>query len=176
MIAIGRERQTFTKVTELAGRLGISPSALYRHLASRPDFPGGRRGPWKLRAVLDYGADKGLPWSDLPLRNLATRGKPRRDDAPLSRLHELKVLIDEEDLRRRRRANDELEAKLIDREDAALWVREKFLLIKSRLEAIPEQLAMELPPDLRPSIKEGWDNHIHLILLEIAGWKFESPS
>ncbi len=75
-----------------------------------------------------------------------------------------------EDVRSRRLRNDKIEDLLTDRAAREQAEQERFLRLKGRLEAIPDEIEMMIPPEIRPDLKREIADAIHNMLKEIASW------
>lgn len=69
--------------------------------------------------------------------------------------------------------NLQLAGELVHRDDVLREVSELILRIKTRLEAVPDEIEMELPAEQRPQLKATVGTRIELILREMAGWQLE---
>lgn len=77
----------------------------------------------------------------------------------------------EEDARAKRLKNDELEGRLIDADDERQQDATRILRIKSRLEAIPEEMQSLAPAEVRPQFYQDMANFVHQLLMEMSGWE-----
>lgn len=69
--------------------------------------------------------------------------------------------------------NEQLAGELCLIADVQQEVSACFLRIKTRLEAIPNELEMLFPAELRASLKGELAERVRLILVEMAAWKLE---
>lgn len=70
----------------------------------------------------------------------------------------------------------EKSGELVSRSQAKAEITRMFHLLRTRLEAIPDQVATGLPPDLQPEIAADWKRQIELLCREIANWSLDADS
>jgi phage terminase Nu1 subunit (DNA packaging protein) len=68
-------------------------------------------------------------------------------------------------------ANAVKRGELMNTDDANLSVSELCLMVKARLEAIPEKVTTDCPAEMRPALLQRWSDEIHLILTEMSQWR-----
>lgn len=155
----------WTRKTELAQHYGASRNAVDKW-TSRPDFPGGRRGPW-MQAEVDT-------W----LQQIRSPAAPGLDDNAAEcdrrqlaekRLRaEIAKLLEE--VRAKQLRNNVLEGRLGEREEYERSAAELCGRIRLRLEAIPGEMQMLFPRELQVELTAEVRAKIHLILTEMAAW------
>lgn len=62
---------------------------------------------------------------------------------------------------------------LVERVAVLAANEEMFGTIRTRLEAIPEEVGSSVPPDLRQELVADWRNKVHLVLKELAAFADE---
>lgn len=101
----------------------------------------------------------------------ANKRQPRREDllglSPRARLELRKI---REDIRARRLKTDQFAGLLMLRHEAEEAINALCLRVKSRLEALPDEIEMLLPPEVRAVVKREIANKIFLTLKEMAQW------
>jgi len=143
--------------------------------------------PPKRLTVVQLAAAIGI--SDRALRSCFERGCPRdsveaiqhwranniaepknraRADSGLTRLKKRKL---REQARNVKIRNDQLESKMILRDAAERVLADLCTAVKNRLEAIPDQIEMEIPRALRATVKRAVAHRIHQALTEMATWR-----
>lgn len=167
-----------TKV-ELRRRYGVSQNTVEKW-AARPDFPGGRRGPWDpgqvdafLQVIESPAAPGGSAAGDVVEGGAGPGLVLRR--RKLSRMQKrtlvAKVQKLEEELRGVKLRNDIAAGKLVDPEKLLQQVAAIMLRIKLRIQAIPEEVRMELPPDARVDVVKRLKSLFDNVLREMARFK-----
>lgn len=124
---------------------------------NRPNWPGGKHGPWDSDAI-----DAALVAIDSPLAPEQTEGQSQEQRAKL-----LKLL---EEVRWRKLRTDNLSGKLIDKQEALESASRLMTRISDRLQACPEEITVELPPDFRDAMRNRMEEKIALILTEMSQW------
>ncbi len=121
-----------------------------------------------------YSVPLAMEWMDA---NVGDRSMPTADGG------DLKEELLREKIRSERAAADAQEMKnqiaqslLVQREDVLQEVAELILRIKTRLEAVPNEMEMDFPSEQRPQLKGVVANRIELILREMAGWQLEGTT
>jgi phage terminase Nu1 subunit (DNA packaging protein) len=135
-------------IARLAMEIGVSRQTLYTW---------GNEG-----CPLDDGVDAIREWRTEhhpPPRAIADQAKLAR-----ARLADAQAYAQEQ-------KNLERDGQLLDAEDANLAVSELCNLIRARLEAIPNDLQTEWPPEVRQQVTERLSDKIHLILTEMSQWR-----
>ena len=147
---------TYTKVSELAAAFEISlPTA--KKWRDKPGFPGGKVGPWRHSAVETFLASTRRAASQT-IGNIG-------DEMAAERLGELR-----ERHRKLKLENDERESILVPGDEVRQEFAMNLLRVKERLEAIPDELQMEVPAEVRLALVGRWREKVRLILVEISNW------
>lgn len=143
----------------VAGFFGVSHAVVRADW--RPSWPAdcGKPGAWNLQAI--------LRWRDGRRCNPGGAGP---DHALLARRQLAEAQTAEERARRLKLANDEREGRTANVEDIRLELREVLLRLKDRIEELPEEVAMEIPPEHRLPVVENIGYRITLALSQIASW------
>jgi hypothetical protein len=81
-----------------------------------------------------------------------------------------------EEVRAKRLKNDLAEGQLLRRDAADRVLAELCLRVKARLEALPDELEMLLPADVRSVVKRDIDDKLRLVLKEMSAWTFDPNS
>lgn len=144
--------KVFLRRQAMAERFGVTAQTISKWL-SLDEFPGGVSGPWPISEVEAW----------VEARGRKSQGFADKDEAQLAKLAE--------DIRFRRLKNDVMERRLVDRSEFLGAVSRLVIRIKDRLQAIPEELCLELPTDLRDDIRAQWQSRIELILTEMSRWE-----
>lgn len=153
-----------TKVA-MARHYGVSRNSVDKW-TSRPDFPGGRRGPWRQSEVDGY-----LERIRSPLAPTAAEAQPtdvRQLGEQRLRAEVAKLL---EDARGKKLRNDLFAGRLVERDQAERNAAEMCLRIKQRLEALSGELRMLFPRELQVKICGEIDEKIRLVLIEMSNWE-----
>lgn len=77
----------------------------------------------------------------------------------------------EADARRKQLQLRHMSAELVDRAAVTAAARKIVVTIKSRIESIPDELAMLLPPDIRPEAVHDLRESARMILVELAAMR-----
>jgi phage terminase Nu1 subunit (DNA packaging protein) len=119
-------------------------------------------GKYDLKAIFDWWLSKGK-WRH------TSHGKEAiaKARAPLEE-QKLEVEVDH---KRLKLARDKGE--LVERELAHATVEEMFHRVRTRLEAIPEELAASMPPEIRAAMVDDARSKIRLILRQMEHWSIE---
>jgi hypothetical protein len=80
-----------------------------------------------------------------------------------------------EDARAKRMKNDQVAGRLLDTDEVKQWIAERFLRIKERLEAMPNELQVLAPSSIRATFREDIEKAVHRLLLEMSSWEAGSP-
>lgn len=145
---------------ELAAFLGVSPNTI-RHWFRRPDWPARdeERG---------FDLAKVHRWM---LEREKAKTKPVAagdgDDKSAAQLAKDKLAVDVETrkLRLMKEAGE-----LVLRKNAYATIEQMFHRVRTRLQAIPEELASSLPAEVRAEYVHDGKHKIRLILTEMANW------
>jgi len=135
----------------------------------RPARMPGEQGAWDLQEI--------LRWRDARRKSPAAGAshEVEIDGEPVT--HAKLVTLEQlEKYRTRRLKNDKAAGVLVDRLEVEREVGANYLRIKARLEAVPDELQMELPAKLRSQLRQRLESKVRLILTEIASWSQEVTS
>jgi phage terminase Nu1 subunit (DNA packaging protein) len=137
-----------TTMTELAETFGIARSTLYT---------------WKAAGCpIDQGEEAITAWLQ----------EHRPEEESLAKLiQRAKLAQIEENTRAARLKNDTEEKRLVDLTDVQTEVSELVLMVKTRLEQIPNDLIGEMPADVRAKVHEIATTRIELTLTEMSQWR-----
>ena len=120
-----------------------------------------------------YDLRKTLPWIVEHVQKRTKTGKvaPASEDATKAALERRKLLADAvaKELRVRKTIGE-----LVDRNVAKATFESMCHRIRSRLEAVPEELASSLPANLRGDYLVDADHKIRLVCREIEAWSMEA--
>lgn len=75
-----------------------------------------------------------------------------------------------EEVRFRRTRNELQEERLVVKADVLQEATMLMRLIADRLQAIPDELEMEIPSEVRIDVKRRWQEKVNLILKEMSQW------
>jgi phage terminase Nu1 subunit (DNA packaging protein) len=67
--------------------------------------------------------------------------------------------------------NAQLRGELYDAEETEQAVSMLTSMIRNRLEAVPAEIEMEFPPEIRQQVKELVDTKLRLVLMEMSQWR-----
>lgn len=81
-------------------------------------------------------------------------------------LRQLQIKVAREELKLRREANE-----VVGREAALASVEQIFHRVRSRLEAMPEEISASLPQAIRGEQLAVWKKKLQLVLRELEGWQ-----
>jgi hypothetical protein len=142
------ERRTFDLLR--AGMPRHSIEAAQSWYESRPNHP---------RKLQDlYAAAAGGDRSELQARRLMAE-----------------VLKAEQEARARKLRTDLLDGLLCNQADVMASIARFFARIRTRLEAVPEELCTEAPAALRDALRVRLDEQIHALLTEMGNWSSDEP-
>ena len=120
----------------------------------------------------DYGYD--LEAARLWVKqNVRKRADPEDSDVSPDDLRAAQYAKIKQEERKLRLKNDEIEGRLVYADDIQRDVSAAFLRIKTRLEAVPNELEMIFPPEIRAQMKGEVADRVRLILLEMAAFRLE---
>lgn len=142
---------------------------------NRPDFPGGGKGPWKQAAIDDFLHLIRSPQAPAGGRTIAGTSHAHAGGGPAGEaLAKQKLQADVinslEAARGKKLKNDQFEGRHWDKDLVVRTWSAFCIRVKERLQAIPAELCVELPPEVRDPIRERWEQQIDLILREMAAW------
>lgn len=147
-----------TTVDSIAADLGVSRQTVQE---------------WFRRGCPRDSAEAVKEWRDKNIQ--ARKGGPQAGEVAGGSLQERKTLAEiakiDEEVRRKRLQNDELEGELVYREAVELDAAEMTGMIRARLESIPQELESEWPAEFRALITERLQDRVRLILTEMSHWK-----
>jgi hypothetical protein len=139
---------------EVAKVLGVGERQVAQYLA---DGCPGEQGAYSLPEIIAW--CKSHAWK--PRRAAAINS----DDAAELELRQLQVKVERETLKLRTEAGE-----LINRDSVLAAVEQIFVRVKNRVEAIPEELAAQLPANIRVEQLSAWKQKLALVLKEMEGW------
>lgn len=152
------EKRTVRTQGELASALDVTDRTVRHYLAR--GMPGcDSRGR--------YNVERCRGWISKNIRE--------RETLDVSELKEAFVRAElaktEEQAKKLKLANDILERQLVYRDEVLQSASEMVLRIKTRLEAFPAEVEMQLPNEVRADVKRELESQIFLLLKEMAGWE-----
>jgi len=153
--------------TGLAKAFDVSLNTVKKWIL-RAGFPGGAKGPWQYEEVAAYLATTGSPKA--PGAKPADAAAAEKQTSVVQITATAKALIAREQARKLKLANDEREGLLVAKDEVEQEMALRVLRIKERLEALPDELLMELPARSRHQLKARIEHKIRLILAEMARW------
>jgi hypothetical protein len=137
----------------------------------RPDFPGGRGGPWEHDAVAAWLNETGSAVGRLPREQRRGGGHSIASDTKAA----VEALKAREQYRKLKLHNDLLEGELVRRDEVVRDFAEKCSWIKARLESVPAQLEMQWPLEVRAERTKEIESFIYSLLKEMANWEILPP-
>ena len=151
----------------LAEHFGASLTTVRKWIA-KPDFPGGRKGPWSIKAVGAYLSSIGSPLAPRDRAAGGTAAAARLRDEESLRLSRMFADAKQEklnqDIRRARILNDEREGQLIRRDDVEQWVSAALVELRDLLLAWPAQLGGSVDPKVRKFVVSESERHVRDLL------------
>lgn len=164
---------TITSRDGLAAAYGVSRTGADRWLL-RPDWPAGP--PWQTAEIDAYLDRIGSPFA--PSRAAVRKAKgqsfgvvPAGDKGTASS-YERKLAAEarckEADARKKELLFRQLQGVLVERAAANATMRKIIIMVKNRVENMPDQLAMILPPAVRGQAVADLREAVRLILVEMA--------
>ena len=145
-------------ITELAAAIGVSRQQLHGYIkrGCPTDSPEAVRA-WRLDNVQ------------------RRRGvSPEAGESLQAKLLQAQIDKATQEARAKRLKNDLLSGQLYDAQDVERDVAELTGLIRSRLEAIPDELVMEFAPEHRATYQQRLEEKIRLVLTEMSQWRLSS--
>lgn len=144
------QRWTATSLREVAEVFGVSyQTAREWSAAGMPQLEG---GGWFVPDVIQW-------------KNARPRERKAAAEASVANVDEQ---LKQEQHRKLKLANDLKEGLLVDRAAVIQEASEKFISIRLRLEAIPSEIEMSIPPEVRYEVKAEVDHKIRQALKELA--------
>lgn len=69
--------------------------------------------------------------------------------------------------------NQQTRGELLHRDDVLQQVSEAFLMVKTRLECVPDEIEMQIPPEIRADVKAEVASRVRMVLMEMAAFQLE---
>jgi phage terminase Nu1 subunit (DNA packaging protein) len=160
MIAAATKPWIVSNMGLVADFFGVQPSTV-RGDWRQAGMPG-RKGQWNLKAILEWRDSR--PSSQVAPR-AASNGHPQ---SPSSRKQLAESLFAERKAERLQIEMQRLRGEVINRDDARRELAEILVIVKSRLESIPQDCMLETPKRQRPKIQRTVSRKIDLALRQLA--------
>ena len=160
---------TFHTKRDLAASFGCSYTTVIAW-CGRADFPGGKAGPWERRKVARYLESIRSPYAP-SRRKLKSRTRVSTYDGPSRLKADAEALKIQEQHRRLKLQNDQLEQLLVYAERVTQQWNVGMNRIRTRLEALPEEIENLLPNEMRRDVKQDIEAFVKQLLNEMANWE-----